>query len=27
VADWMAQARQGVKHVSVFFGDGGDDGV
>jgi len=27
VADWMAQPRQGVKHASVFFGDGGDDGV
>ncbi|HEX2971421.1 MAG TPA: antibiotic biosynthesis monooxygenase [Tepidisphaeraceae bacterium] len=22
VADWMAQPRQGVKHTSVFFGDG-----
>ena len=22
VADWMAQPRQGVKHESVFFGDG-----
>lgn len=22
VADWMAQPRQGVKHNSVFFGDG-----
>ena len=22
VADWMAQKRQGVKHHSVFFGDG-----
>src|SRR3712207_3033872 len=22
VADWMAQPRQGVKHQSVFFGDG-----
>lgn len=22
VADWMAQPRQGVKHDSVFFGDG-----
>jgi len=22
VADWMAQPRQGVKHHSVFFGDG-----
>jgi autoinducer 2-degrading protein len=22
VADWMARPRQGVKHVSVFFGDG-----
>mgnify|MGYP001592904407 CR=1 FL=1 len=21
VADWMAQARQGIKHHSVFFGD------
>lgn len=21
-ADWMAQPRQGVRHVSVFFGDG-----
>ena len=21
VADWMAQPRQGVKHVPVFFGD------
>ena len=27
VADWMAQPREGVKHVSVFFGDGGDEGV
>jgi len=27
VADSMAQARQGVKHVSLFFGDGGDEGV
>ena len=23
VADWMAQPRQGVKHHSLFFGDGG----
>jgi len=22
VADWMAQPRQGVRHESVFFGDG-----
>lgn len=22
VADWMAKPRQGVKHHSVFFGDG-----
>jgi autoinducer 2-degrading protein len=22
VADWMAQPRQGVKHKSLFFGDG-----
>ncbi|MBC8873875.1 MAG: antibiotic biosynthesis monooxygenase [Planctomycetes bacterium] len=22
VADWMAQPRQGVKHYSIFFGDG-----
>ena len=22
VADWMAQSRQGVKHSSIFFGDG-----
>ena len=22
VADWMAQPRQGVKHRSIFFGDG-----
>jgi len=22
VAEWMAQPRQGVKHNSVFFGDG-----
>ncbi len=22
VADWMAQPRQGVKHHSVFFGEG-----
>jgi autoinducer 2-degrading protein len=22
VADWMAQPRQGVKHTTVFFGDG-----
>jgi autoinducer 2-degrading protein len=22
VADWMAQPRQGVKHNSIFFGDG-----
>jgi autoinducer 2-degrading protein len=22
VADWMAQPRQGVKHHSLFFGDG-----
>jgi autoinducer 2-degrading protein len=22
VTDWMAQPRQGVKHHSVFFGDG-----
>jgi len=22
VADWMAQPRQGVKHTSIFFGDG-----
>jgi quinol monooxygenase YgiN len=22
VTDWMAQPRQGVKHNSVFFGDG-----
>ena len=22
VADWMAQPRQGVRHNSVFFGDG-----
>ncbi len=21
VADWMAQPRQGVRHVSLFFGD------
>lgn len=21
VADWMAQPRQGVKHIPVFFGD------
>jgi len=27
VADWMAQERQGVKHLSLFFGDGGDEGV
>ena len=24
VADWMAQPRQGVKHTSIFFGDGQD---
>ena len=24
VAEWMAQPRQGVKHASVFFGDGAD---
>ncbi len=22
VADWMAQSRQGVKHQSLFYGDG-----
>jgi len=22
VAEWMAQPRQGVKHASLFFGDG-----
>ena len=22
VADWMAEPRQGIKHSSVFFGDG-----
>ena len=22
VADWMAQPRQGVRHTSLFFGDG-----
>jgi autoinducer 2-degrading protein len=22
VADWMAQPRQGVKHESIFFGEG-----
>jgi autoinducer 2-degrading protein len=22
VADWMAQPRQGIKHHSLFFGDG-----
>jgi len=22
VADWMAQPREGVKHHSIFFGDG-----
>jgi autoinducer 2-degrading protein len=22
VADWMAQPRQGIKHNSLFFGDG-----
>ena len=22
VADWMARPRQGVKHSSIFFGDG-----
>ena len=22
VADWMAQPRQGVRHHSIFFGDG-----
>jgi len=22
VTDWMAQPRQGVKHQSIFFGDG-----
>jgi autoinducer 2-degrading protein len=22
VADWMAQPRQGVRHRSIFFGDG-----
>ena len=22
VADWMAQPRQGVRHQSIFFGDG-----
>ena len=22
VADWMAQPRQGIKHHSIFFGDG-----
>ena len=22
VADWMAQPRQGIKHNSIFFGDG-----
>ena len=22
LADWMAQPRQGVKHSSIFFGDG-----
>jgi len=22
VADWMARPRQGVKHTSLFFGDG-----
>lgn len=22
VADWMAQRRQGVRHNSIFFGDG-----
>jgi len=27
VADFMAQPRQGVKHQSLFFGDGNDAGV
>ena len=27
VADFMAQPRQGVKHQSLFFGDGDDAGV
>jgi len=22
VADWMAQPREGLKHTSIFFGDG-----
>ncbi len=22
VADWMAQPRQGLRHTSIFFGDG-----
>lgn len=25
VADWMAQPRQGVRHNSLFFGDGEND--
>ena len=24
VADWMSQPRQGIKHHSVFFGDGAE---
>jgi autoinducer 2-degrading protein len=27
VTDFMAQPRQGVKHQSVFFGDGNDSGI
>jgi (4S)-4-hydroxy-5-phosphonooxypentane-2,3-dione isomerase len=27
VADFMAQPRQGVKHQSLFFGDGNDSGI
>jgi autoinducer 2-degrading protein len=27
VADYMARPRQGVKHESVFFGDGIDGGI
>jgi len=27
VADWMAQPRQGIKHESIFFGDGSDGGA
>ena len=27
VTDWMAQPRQGIKHTSIFFGDGETGGA